>query len=324
MGGREYPRPSSMSAIARSGAAGRRALRGLLRLPGRVAPIPGWFPLVVERMHPLADDGQRPVRFSHGDADFELDLDEYTQRRIYYRCHEEGEAVWVRGFLRPGDAVVDVGANIGFFTVLAARVVGSTGRVLSFEPFDGSFRSLERNVELNVLDNVTAERAAVAEAQGTMTLGLDEGTIAHGSTGGFTEEGAAARFTVPAVTLDESLESVLGDRAARLVKIDVEGIEPKVLGGAQKTLADRPPDALLVELNGAALEWHGYGEQDVLDPLVEAGYSLHEVGRWGGLRPFEPYSDAPAPWGLPRSLRESYRSWRSLRNLVALRPGLEP
>jgi FkbM family methyltransferase len=313
-----------MSAIARSGAVGRRALRGLLRLPGRVAPIPGWFPLVVERIHPLADDGQRPVRFSRGDAHFELDLDEYTQRRIFYRCHEESEAAWVRRFLRTGDAVVDVGANIGFFTVLAATVVGTQGRVFSFEPFQGSFRSLERNVALNELDNVTVERAAVAEAPGSMTLGLDEETIAHGSTGGFTEEGNTARFTVPAVTLDESLELVLGDGAARLLKIDVEGIEPKVLRGAQKTLADRPPDALLVELNRAALEGHGYGEQDVLDPLLEAGYSLHEIGRRGRLRPFRPYSDAPAPWALPGSLRESYRSWRLLRNLVALRPGIEP
>ena len=304
---RDYPRRSAMSALVRSSSGCRGA-----------SPI-CWFPLVVERVHPLVGDRRRRVQFTHGDTRLELDLGEYTQRRIYYRCHEENEVAFVCRFLRRGEAFVDVGANIGFFTVLAAAAVGPSGAVVSIEPFEGSLRALERNVALNGLDNVILEHAAVTDTAGTMTL---DSTRPASPT--VTGAGSLKKAASSGSQSGRSLSTIfsagrLDDRAIRLVKIDVEGLEPRVLAGSAQLLAGRPPDAVLIELNKAALEQQGYREDDVLEPLRAAGYSLHEVGLRGRLRPFRAGSPATGS-ALLGPLRDNYRSWRSLRNVVAMGP----
>ena len=171
--------------------------------------------------------------------------------------------------LRCGDVVLDVGAHVGYYTVIAARAVGQEGRVAAFEPRPMTARFLRRNVELNSLSNVRVYEAAVGEQAGTAWF--------EGRTGTGTGHLAArGDIEVPVLVLDELVES--GELPPpSLIKIDVEGGELDVLNGAMRTLnAHRP--VLLLATHGetlhrdclAMLERLQY-KWRILDPGGESG-----------------------------------------------------
>jgi FkbM family methyltransferase len=296
-----------------------------LRLPGRTIPVPGWFPLVVEPAHRRLGADPHPTVRVNG-ALMRLDLDEYVQRRIYYRCHEVPEARFVRRLLRAGDHVLDVGANVGFFTLTAAARVGPEGAVRAVEPIPGNAEVLARNVELNRFSCVEVTRAAAGAQNGEIRLGLDHPDPQEtGVSGHYTEGGARDVLTVPLVALDD----LLRDRPRlRLAKIDVEGAEPRVLAGMAETLASRPPDAMLMEVNRGALARLGFGVEDLLGPLRRAGYAFHAVSATGRLRPARPPRALDAPTAPPRRTAvgmvwEGIRGIGRVDSLIAVRQGAE-
>jgi FkbM family methyltransferase len=152
--------------------------------------------------------------------------------------------------------VVDVGANIGFITVRAAR---TASHVIAIEPHPTRFRYLERNVALNGLSNVTCINCAVGAAQGEITLYDIDPTLGPRPLDVSATPGRGTRHRVPLRALDSLVEE------ADLVKIDVEGYEAEVLRGATNVLASGP--RVVVEaLAGPA------GLVELLD-----GYSLQEL-----------------------------------------------
>ena len=302
----------------------RRVAVEALRLPGRTLPVPGWFPLVVDRVHPaLAEPGERPLTAVFG-ANMRLDIDEYVQRRIFYRCHEVPEARFVRRLLRPGDHVLDVGANVGFFTLIAAARVGPGGRVAAVEPIPHNVGVLKENLRLNGFGQVTVTQAAAGDHAGEIRLGLDHPDPREtGVSGHYTEGGARDALTVPLVTVDELLR---GRPRLRLAKIDVEGSEPRVLAGMAETLAADPPDALLMEINPRALARQDSGVDDLVGPLRAAGYELRSItptGRLGG--PVDPRGHAaptpPARGGALNLVWRGLRGLDRLESVAAVRAG---
>jgi FkbM family methyltransferase len=139
----------------------------------------------------------------------------------------------------PGEMVVDVGANVGYLTSLAAARLGPAGTVLAFEPHPFVFDMLNGNVERwrgKGVATVETHRAALSERTGTAEL--DAGDTFHANMGlAALSDGAAPAghetFTVDVLRLDD----VIGDRTVGLLKIDVEGHEPEVLRGATELLA---------------------------------------------------------------------------------------
>jgi len=140
----------------------------------------------------------------------------------------------------PGDAVVDVGANIGYFTVLLSALVGETGRVHALEPDPRNAALLERNVELNECTNVTVEQAAVADEPGTVHLHTHETEFSRSS---ITEtDGRRRDLDVPVVTVPGVVAG-----SVDFLKIDVVGAEIAVLDGALSIIErDRPAVVLPV------------------------------------------------------------------------------
>lgn len=142
--------------------------------------------------------------------------------------------------LRPGDVFFDVGANVGFFAMLAARIVGSTGRVAALEPVPANVDQIRANARRNQLDNVTVLEVAVGATDGTATLAL----AAH--PGGATLATAApppdpiGSIVVAVASIDEL---VAGGQVPppNVVKIDVEGAEEDVLRGMAKTVLKHHP-----------------------------------------------------------------------------------
>ncbi|WP_052031779.1 FkbM family methyltransferase [Novipirellula maiorica] len=143
-----------------------------------------------------------------------------------------------------GATVFDVGANVGFYTLLAARCVGKDGFVHCFEPFPENLRTLRQHLELNPCQNVTVHEAAVSDRSGTYRFASGDCP----ETGKLDEHGDVE---VQVIQIDEETSS------GRIpypdvVKIDVEGAESKVLLGARETLLSRQP-ILLVAIHGSSM-----------------------------------------------------------------------
>jgi len=159
--------------------------------------------------------------------------------------YEQDKQDAIQLLLRPGMRVFDVGANAGFYTLAAARRIGSAGHVWAFEPYAENARNLLRHVELNALDNVTVVQAAVA-ARAEITGFLIAKNNSMGSIGG------QSIYLVPTLSIDEFCRQQ-GVDAPHLMKIDVEGAELQVLEGARAILAQHRT-VVLLSLHGQELE----------------------------------------------------------------------
>ena len=159
---------------------------------------------------------------------------------------------FVMHFLRPGDLFVDVGANVGAYTILASGVAGA--KSIAFEPSPTTFWYLSRNVKLNNLEKLAEPfNLALGKEQGVMhlteRLGTENYVLSQAAPGQTTPVGVAA--------LDQMLES----RQPVLLKIDVEGFESQVLAGAPRTLAQPSLQAFIIERMGNA---NRYGEDEAI------------------------------------------------------------
>jgi FkbM family methyltransferase len=199
-----------------------------------------------------------------------LDSNDYTQRKILFRSFEPREVRVVKRVVRRGDVCLDVGANVGFFTLLFARLVGRTGRVLAYEPIPANVALLRKNLELNDCGCVTVHEVAAGALQSDLVLGLPAGQTAVTATSGHWTLGGPVK---PVSTRQLVLDDAIRDFHVRIAKIDVEGMESAVLTGLRDALAEHRIDFLLVEVALAP-----YGA--VAEPLEAAGYSVRVVDRF--------------------------------------------
>lgn len=166
---------------------------------------------------------------------------------LLYGTFELAELNFVNRYLKLGDKAMDVGANVGIFSVVMGATVGDEGRVFAFEPVAANVLRLEKNIRKNELDNVQIFPVALGASQGHMNLRMATDPAypsLHEVQGGF---GNGADVSIEVRTLDVVWRE-LGSPAIALVKIDVEGAEMDVLHGASDFLASCRP-TLLVESN---------------------------------------------------------------------------
>jgi FkbM family methyltransferase len=189
------------------------------------------------------------------------------------RVHEPRLTAALRTLLSPGMHVVDIGANLGYFTLVAAQAVGREGRVLAIEPYPRSFQLLLENIQLNGVDHVRALPYAVGRRSGKGQLFVYR--AANWNSLVAREERPKDVVEVAVYTLDEIVE---GEEPVHVLRMDVEGGELDVLCGAQNTLRKWRP--ILV------LEVHPYllgqtGTEEFLEVLEEMGYRIrHMWWRW--------------------------------------------
>lgn len=198
-----------------------------------------------------------------------LELDPGDSLYLGSHDYEPYESKLVMGLLRPGDVAVDVGAMIGYYTVIFARYVGPSGRVLAFEPDPENHRLLTSNVAMNSYDHVVCHCAAVGAARGQATLWRAPAN--RGDNHLFPTPGRST-VEVEVFALDDA---VVG--AADLVKVDVQGYEGQVLAG-MRSLIDRSPElALLIEFCPALLIAAGTEPASFVGDLRDHGFALFEV-----------------------------------------------
>jgi FkbM family methyltransferase len=295
-----------------------------LRLPG--PHVPGWYPLVAERAHRAFHlrSGIRTVDVLG--SRMALDSDEYMQRRFYYHCYEAPAVRFFKRWLAAGDVVLDVGAHVGLFTLLASRLVGPHGEVHAYEPVPANFERLQENIALNRLSNVRPNRVAVSDEEGEVSLGLRDERLVGNSTCDYTVGAELSSVTAPTTSLDGYLDAQ-GPARVRLIKIDVEGFEYRVLAGLERTLTEAPPGAIMFELNAQLLYEHGSSPTSLIERLNDHGYEMHQLGHAGQLkrapsaREIERATERFDYENAPKSmLRVGLGTRRTLFNAVATHP----
>ncbi len=164
--------------------------------------------------------------------------------------------------LSAGDCVFDIGANVGYYTLLASGKVGPAGRVIAFEPLPGNLRLLRRHLQLNDAHNVTVIDAAVGDADGTAHFAPH----VCNSMGSLSDSGSIA---VDIVSLDTLVDSGRVPIPS-VMKIDVEGAELRVLRGAAR-LIERARPIILLATHGTSLH------RECCAILHAAGYTLEPI-----------------------------------------------
>jgi FkbM family methyltransferase len=158
---------------------------------------------------------------------------------------------------RPGDCFVDVGANLGYYTIKIGGMVGPEGKVFSFEANPDMFDFLQENVGINgYAGRARVFSAALGDKPGQLTLAFDRSCPGGGAvllTHEHAPPGLEIR-TVPVITLDDSVPA---GQVVDLIKIDVEGFEPLVFKGMEQTLARSPNAAIVTEVSFA--QWQRFG-----------------------------------------------------------------
>ncbi len=173
--------------------------------------------------------------------------------------------------------VIDIGANIGYYSILAARLVGPGKRVFSFEPQASIASKLRRNIEANALRNVEVFQYALADSHGTATFNLPpEGEEAFGSMHANGRFEVAKTVQVEMHRLDDVLEK-LGNPKIGLVKMDAEGAELLILRGAAKLLSSPDKPDLIFEANEVNCKPFGYCVFDILQYVHSYGYRLRQL-----------------------------------------------
>lgn len=190
---------------------------------------------------------------------------------------------------RPGDICYDIGANLGFFSILLGRLVGATGMVYAFEPVPANAAAIERNACLNDLANVCVARVALTRSDGEAELLLAQHVGGAVLAGAGIPPDPAGRLTVATAAVD-SLVARGELTPPRIVKIDVEGAEMDVLKGMERTLSDHAP-AIVLELDDATesrchskadecrifLEDHGYRVENLPSSYIEVRWFVRHL-----------------------------------------------
>lgn len=179
---------------------------------------------------------------------------------------EPAEQAKLAAVLRPGGVCYDIGANIGFFSTIAGRLVGSAGEVFAFEPFPASARQTALNAELNGFANVTVIQTAVSDRTGAATLQIGGGSATHRL--GAADSGG---IDVPVINIDE-WRAETGATTPSVVIIDAEGAEVDILRGMASTIRESRP-VILCEVH-----WLGQAfDEYVAEAILPLGYSVEAL-----------------------------------------------
>lgn len=201
-----------------------------------------------------------------------------SQHLYLYGGYERNETSLMRAIVKPGFTVVDVGANIGYYTILFSKLVGSDGTVIAIEPEPRNYQLLRENISRNVSDNVIALEAAAADRAGKLTL-----ILSHRSLGGHhIAEGArvpACRWGRHVDVTSVAVDDVLEERSLRpaLIKMDIEGSELLAVRGLKRTLSRNQGIVLLCEFNPMAQQRCGADPEAFLDEFEEMGFAFFEI-----------------------------------------------
>jgi len=241
--------------LSRSATLLRRTPLGRARFMTRLQDI---IVLLLNRNN-IVDSGEFRIKV-HSPTDF------LAKKLITYGIYEKHLVDLMRSLVRPGDTVLDVGANIGCHTLYLSRAVGPTGKVLAFEPDVENLTLLQENLRTNRCDNVIVFPFALGSENGIRQLFVDD---TNRGAQGFANSREATRSITVEVRRAADL---IPEFRPSLAKIDVEGAEPLVIGGM-----NHKPRHLVFEFIPSLITAVGNDPLQFLSDLVAEGYTIFRI-----------------------------------------------
>jgi FkbM family methyltransferase len=204
-------------------------------------------------------------------------------RRLYLWMHRLGlmgaaERKIFRKFIRAGMTVVDVGANLGLYSLAMAEMTGPTGRVISFEPDPDLYSLLRGNCEINNAGNVEAIQSALGRNSDKMTLHR----LTLNSGGNHLGSGERVSFGRPVTVEVAVFDSLFPGVRPDFIKVDVQGWELNVLRGMERTLSDADP-VIFLEFWPEGLRRAGSRPEEMFSMVRELGFRLYSCEGWAEL-----------------------------------------
>lgn len=221
------------------------------------------------------------VKGQIGGYTYKFDFSDELQRQMYFGLYDNDEVRLLTSILQPGDVFIDVGANVGFYTLWASWLVGPEGQVHAFEPIPANLQKINSAIHQNNIRNVYTNQFAVGDAQGILNLNVDAQNLGNSGWASIVpSERRPKVVTVQQVTLNHYVEQ-RGIETVRTIKLDIEGAEPEAISG-MRSLIDRfdAPD-ILCELNPWLLQKRNLDTTAITLPLARHGYQLFAITKSG-------------------------------------------
>lgn len=217
-----------------------------------------------------------------------LNIAEFLQAHLYlFGSYELPTVRFIRSYLRTGDVAIDIGAQIGYLTLIMATSAGGATHVLSFEPEAVNIQRFQENILLNSISNVQLFPMAVSNFSGTLKLYLstDHNSGTHSTIANDPNVGSAfeevATTTIDAVVANNAIEAI------RLIKIDVEGAELEVVQGAVQTMQSLHP-TFIIELSEKIQVSRNFSTTKFKSMMASSGYDAYTISNSGKLVPSLP------------------------------------
>ena len=185
--------------------------------------------------------------------------------------YEPFETQLFASHLQSGHVVLDIGANIGYYTLLAARLVGPQGAVYAFEPDPDNFALLQKNIHQNGYQNVVLENRAVSNQSGKIEL--FKGGKNWGGHRIYDPGDSQEHITIDAIALGEFFKD--GPTDIHLIKMDIEGAEVRAIQGMSNLLEKHENIKLFTEFSPGALRQSGSSPEEYLDLLGQLGFEVY-------------------------------------------------
>lgn len=191
------------------------------------------------------------------------------------KTFEKFETELVKKEIKNGNIVLDIGANIGYYSLVFSQLVGTNGQIFAFEPDPNNFALLKKNIEINNLKNVTVIQKAVSDVSKPLSLYLCD--YNHAQHRIYPSPRCNEKIIVESTTIDEYLSGKEFYNKINFVKMDVEGAEYNVLEGMKKTLKSNPSLKILCEFSPKQIREHKLEPEDVLDQLLRFGFKIYPI-----------------------------------------------
>ena len=202
-------------------------------------------------------------------------LDEHDSLKLSLYPYVEEQTNFFKENVKEGDIVLDLGANIGYFTCLFAQLVGKTGKVFAFEPDPKNFDILKKNVEINNYQNVVLEQKAVSNKKGEIKMYLSDSPKDHRI---YDTEDGRESIEIECITLDEYFKDF--DYNIDFIKSNIQGADYAAFEG-MKSIYEKSKSKIVaaIEFNPGMIKQFGGNAEEFLDKLLSDNFKLYDL-RW--------------------------------------------
>jgi len=187
----------------------------------------------------------------------------------FNRNYESVEIEIVKKEIKEGATVIDIGANIGYYTLIFAQLAGKNGKVFAFEPDPKNFQILKKNIEINGHKNVILEEKAISNKEGNLKLFLSKDN--HGMHRIYPSKFCEASIDISSIKLDNYFKN---NMKIDFIKIDIEGAEYDALKGMTSLIEKNKKLTILIEFAPASIEEFGGRPEEVLDFFIDKGFDI--------------------------------------------------